>query len=334
MNPSISIIIPVWNAEKTLRKCISSVLSQSFTSWELILSDDGSTDNSLDICCSIAKEYDMVKVLSSPHIGVSHARNVAIDIASGQYLCFIDADDVVEPKYLELLYEHRKYDLVVCGYSSELYDENDEWKESSVHSLPTQLYEMVKKESMKDVFMSGIMHMTWNKLFSKDIIDAFSIKYEMYPINEDFIFVLEYLLHCDNMFIVKDVAYHWIRVDKKKTGVESLPPNMMEIYTESHFLLRKVFSPLSEIADEIMYYSYEMVALKCIRNMNSGNFKERNIAQCVLDELAGSDCAKSAYVAYKPVSVLDKLLHCLLHMRYYKLYDFCRKIALRKWLVW
>ena len=89
-NPAISIIIPVYNAEKYLRRCIDSVLSQSFTDFELILVDDGSTDSSPQICDEYASQDSRVKVIHKANGGVSAARNDGLDIAKGEYVTFIE----------------------------------------------------------------------------------------------------------------------------------------------------------------------------------------------------------------------------------------------------
>ena len=111
--PAISIIVPVYNAEKYLRRCIDSILSQSFTDFELILIDDGSTDLSPQICDEYASRDNRIKLIYKKNAGVSAARNDGLDIAQGEFITFVDSDDWVDERYLECLYKNKKYNYVI-----------------------------------------------------------------------------------------------------------------------------------------------------------------------------------------------------------------------------
>jgi glycosyltransferase involved in cell wall biosynthesis len=117
-SPLISIIIPVYNTEKYLKQCINSVLSQTFTDFELILVDDGSKDSSPDICEQYAQSDDRIRVIHQKNSGVSAARNTGLNHAQGQNICFIDADDWVENDFLSTLYSNKcssNADIVFCN---------------------------------------------------------------------------------------------------------------------------------------------------------------------------------------------------------------------------
>ena len=101
MNPKISVIVPAYNTEKYLRRCIDSILAQTFTDFELLLIDDGSTDQSGEICDEYADKDVRIKVFHKANGGVSSARNVGLDNALGEYICFCDADDWVDNDYFE-----------------------------------------------------------------------------------------------------------------------------------------------------------------------------------------------------------------------------------------
>jgi glycosyltransferase involved in cell wall biosynthesis len=118
LNPIISIIIPVYNTDKYLANCINSVLSQSFTDFECILIDDGSSDKSSLICDDYAKKDSRIIVIHKTNGGVSSARNAGLDIAQGEWITFIDSDDWVENKYIEIMYNNAikfNCDLSSCG---------------------------------------------------------------------------------------------------------------------------------------------------------------------------------------------------------------------------
>ena len=118
MLPKISFVIPVYNAEQYLRRCLDSVLSQTYSNYEIVLVDDGSTDRSACICDDYARDYSNVSVYHIPNGGASLARKKGIDVAQGEYLTFVDSDDYIAPDYLSILYhliERYKTKLSACG---------------------------------------------------------------------------------------------------------------------------------------------------------------------------------------------------------------------------
>ena len=118
MNDLISVIVPVYNAEAYIERCIESILNQSYEYFELILVNDGSVDNSLEICKEFASKDNRIVVLDRPNGGASAARNMGLSIMRGKYIVFVDSDDYVSPSYLENLYfaaKHGQYDIVQCN---------------------------------------------------------------------------------------------------------------------------------------------------------------------------------------------------------------------------
>ena len=319
MNPIISIVVPIWNAAKTLRKCVLSVFSQTFTDWELILSDDGSTDESLEICYSLSSECDKVRIFSNKHLGVSYARNVGLDHARGEYVCFVDADDTIDSDYLEVLYANRAFDMVVCGYWVDIYDGDGRFNRSEERIQKEYLYDFENKAETKTLFFSGAMHINCNKLLRKEIIDQCNLRYKPYPVNEDFIFMMEYLLHCKNLYVVGKATYHWVRVENIRSGVESLPKNTLDIYRQSHELLRRFFTCDESIADEIMYYSYELIIIKCLKTIkNIGPFNLE--ARYVLREIDKSDLVKHSFLSHRTSSIGEMFSCLMLRLKLYKVY--------------
>ena len=116
----ISIVVPVYNAEKELQRCVDSILGQSFSDWELLLIDDGSRDGSPALCDRLAQRDPRVRVWHKENGGVSSARNLGIRKAEGEYLMFTDSDDTLFPETLATLYGkalETKAELVVCGFT-------------------------------------------------------------------------------------------------------------------------------------------------------------------------------------------------------------------------
>ena len=209
-NPAISIIIPVYNAENYLRRCIDSVLSQSFTDFELILVDDGSNDKSPQICDEYASQDTRVRVIHKANGGVSAARNDGLDIAKGEYITFIDSDDWVERDYLSTLSNYRDYDIVFFshrliyedGYISEFLFEAKEGDKQNIWEIVASL--------RKNAVGSNFYGYTWNKMFRRDIIEKYKIRFiEGLRISEDEVYTLDYCTHAKSIKVLPLCLYNY-----------------------------------------------------------------------------------------------------------------------------
>ena len=212
--PKVSILIPVYNAEKTLRRCVDSVLHQEYTDFELILVDDGSRDNSPAICDNYARKDDRVKVIHAKNGGVSRARNLGINAASGAYLQFIDADDwltVDATKLLVRAMEEHQCDLVIADFyrvSGERISHKGDIDGSVVLTREEFAQEMM--ENPAD-FYYGVL---WNKLFRRDLIQKHQLHMdESVEWCEDFLFNLEYLLYVDRIFALQAPIYYYVKTE-------------------------------------------------------------------------------------------------------------------------
>ena len=190
----ISVIIPVYNAEKYIERCVGSILSQTFTDFELILVNDGSADGSLALCESFAGKDSRVNVVNKTNGGASSARNYGIDAAKGDYICFVDADDYVGEKYLEQLYQDqcldKEIDLVMHGMIQV------KGGSQIAISLPkSKTYSLEKDTFFEDVNLFKFCGPCC-KLFKRDLIENYRVRYnESIIYSEDFDFLAKYLIH-------------------------------------------------------------------------------------------------------------------------------------------
>lgn len=166
----LSIIIPVYQVEQTLRRCIDSVLSQSFTDWEMILVDDGSPDGCPDICDEYTKNYDKIKVIHKENGGLSDARNAGIDMAKGEYITFIDSDDYLGEetlaKVMNVIDEHPEYDMLeypvfvhfsLMKKEHQLVFDNSEYRDMRSYWLDAKAYTHTY---------------AWNKIYRRGLFDT------------------------------------------------------------------------------------------------------------------------------------------------------------------
>ena len=212
MEPYVSIIVPVYNAEATLRRCVESVLGQEYTDFQLILANDGSTDGSGAICDAFAYEDARVKVVHKANTGVSDTRNQAISIAQGRYLQFLDADDWITPNATKLLVraaEENQCDMVVSDFfrvvGERVSPKGDIDKDGP---LTREEYVAYMMENPAD-FYYGVL---WNKLYRRDIVEEHRL--QMDPAVswcEDFLFNLEYIRHAQRFFALQVPVYYYVK---------------------------------------------------------------------------------------------------------------------------
>lgn len=191
----ISIIIPIYNSEKYLEECLNSVLNQTYKNIEVLLINDGSTDESKKICEEYCKKYSNIKLINNINEGVSKARNKGLKLAKGEYVFFCDSDDIMHPRQLEKLSTNLKStnsELSVCSFSE--FVNNVEFEKNKNFKLE----EILNKDKMLETIISDRKYsgFLWNKLFKLDIIKMKSHLFfdEKISINEDQIFILEYII--------------------------------------------------------------------------------------------------------------------------------------------
>lgn len=203
-NPKISIIVPVYNAEKYIRRCVDSILKQTFTDFELLLVDDGSIDKSGEICDQYAISDDRINVVHKENCGVSSARNIGLSHARGEWVSFIDSDDWIENDYLEIQTNSPGVDFVIS-------------KGLTKYGTKTERFEQVGLVVNRDfnIILNGMLRPNrffsppWGRLFKTSIIKANNITFLPISYAEDECFNLEYLKYCKSSFIVEDYGYHY-----------------------------------------------------------------------------------------------------------------------------
>lgn len=221
--PEISVIIPVYNAEDFLDKCINSVLNQTFRDFELILVDDGSTDKSGAICDSYSQKDSRVAVLHRENRGVSEARNAGIEQSQGKYIQFVDSDDWMDVRMLELLHDTASgsgADTAGCGHwnawpSGDLQPEKGALpkglygREDILNGIVRPLY---NDRVSVDVFNGFI----WRFLFSADVIKREDVRFQGAYL-EDEVFLIEYFLHAQSLAMVDEPLYYYLQNPRSVT---------------------------------------------------------------------------------------------------------------------
>lgn len=229
--PLISIIVPVYRAASFLHLCIESILNQSIKDFEVILVNDGSPDNSGEICDKFAIQDARVRVIHKINEGVSKARNAGIDASIGKYIMFCDSDDFVEPNWCqELLNQVKGNSLVISAYYlNDLKDHNNN-KESVFLGEDGDYYSFPKKEIFP-YYQKHFINSPWNKIYISNIIKHNQIRFnEQISIGEDLLFNLDYLKMADDeILVVNKPLYNYVLRGKDSLNIK-YHANQFEIY--------------------------------------------------------------------------------------------------------
>lgn len=258
----VSVIVPVYNVECYIRDCIDSILSQTFIDFELILVDDGSLDRSGEICDEYAKKDRRIRVFHKENGGVSCARNLGIEHATGEWLCFIDSDDIIEPTYLEDFAVCGNYDIVMQGYKV------------MVNDTVTARYNFKQCDSKCFDYIIGyaeknnILNSPCFKLYRADIVKEHKILFETKTsFGEDHLFTLNYLQNVDSAFFSEKEGYIYRYSGNESLTNRALPLSELDFYTrktkEYHELLDKKFN--NQAIHEIFMWRYYDNLIRLIR---------------------------------------------------------------------
>ena len=187
----ISIIVPVYNVGKWLERCIKSLVDQTYQTLEIILIDDGSTDNSSMICNKWAQKDRRITVVHQDHMGVSAARNLGIDLAHGQYICFVDSDDWVDSRYIEILFSlmsNYQCDLAECG-------SRETWGETYPAPFDEVAAEVYTKREAREAHLKDTRFtcVVWNKMYKREIISA---HFPVGKLHEDLFWIYQIIDQC------------------------------------------------------------------------------------------------------------------------------------------
>ena len=186
MNQLVSIIIPVYNVALYLERCLNSVLSQTYENYEVIIVNDGSTDNSLEICKRYSKQYKRIKTYDQVNQGVSAARNFGLSRANGEYICFIDADDFVSDIYIDTLYTNMimtNADISICNSTRDgIFDKRVDGK----------IEKWNNEQGIRHFLQNETIDLTvWGKLFKKSVLQ--NLEFKKIKIGEDQIYLFQAL---------------------------------------------------------------------------------------------------------------------------------------------
>ena len=282
-NNLVSVIIPIYNVEAYLERCVESVCGQSYKDLEIILVDDGSKDGSGEICDRLEKKDNRISVIHQANMGLAGARNTGIDACHGDYICFVDSDDYVHPdyvKYLLKICEDNGCEIGACGHFPT--DKMESFHEVNWNEKAT----VYNKKQIFDVFYSD-MHVpiviAWNKIYSRKCIG--DIRYDVGYIHEDEATTFKFLYNAEKIAFGREKLYYYFdRSDsitgqaysKKRLDILKAYENRMEFYSahnEHEYYERECQNYLSEILNNYYKVYHFLNKDKVLLNELRGKYK-------------------------------------------------------------
>lgn len=275
----ISIIVPIYCVEKFIDQCIKSIINQTYKDIEIILVDDGSPDNCPAICDKYAEQDNRIKVVHKENGGLISARKAGLAAASGEYICFVDGDDWIEPDMYEKIFESIKKYRADCVITQFYYSSEISETKSNYH-LDKEFYSMDEMEN--EIFPTmlfagryyefGIFPCCWTKVFKRNLLEKHLFKVDnRIRMGEDIAFTYPCLMECKSISFVDEPLYHYrsnpdsmtMAYDKSLADIFNLPyETLVTEFEKSRF----------DMSNQLCYYLLYLIAI-VLRNEANGKKK-------------------------------------------------------------
>ena len=320
-----SVIIPVYNVENYLSRCIDSLLAQNYVDLEILLIDNGSGDQSGQICEDYATQFSNITAYHIPNKGVGSARNFGLSKAKGEFICFVDADDYLVGNLFSDVESQldSQLDLVVFSYYNSI-EKNLSEIDRSAKILPTE----GKKDKsdfialFQELWLTDMMYTVWNKIYRKEFLEEHQIVFESYELGEDVRFNLSVYQHVNKVFLVKSAYYVYVsgRVD---SAMGQYNPNRMNYQLEELGKVDQLMISWNSHDEQFIDQIKARILMSNIQNISKQKMslsKKRHYVEVL--------CRNQEMIALlkKATSPLHPLVRRLLHFRMYLTVIFLKKL--------
>ena len=293
----ISVLVPVYNAEKYIEKCIKSIINQTYKDIEIVLIDDESKDNSLNIMKNLQKQDNRIKIVSVENKGVADARNSAIENATGKLLTFVDSDDTIDEDYLEIMYNNlKKYDADIAVINCKNIIEETGAILHKDFGIK-QIKEYTSTEAVKDLFYYNFLrHSPWGKLYKRNVWN--NIKFPLGKNYEDLAIIYKTFLNANKIIYIPEEKYNYlirkgsiVHNEIRKTDaqaiieycskiLEDVNKNYPELTKAAEFLLVDHELYLwYRIPDNKEYKEYLKIAKANVKKYRKNVLKDKNVSK-------------------------------------------------------
>lgn len=320
-----SVIIPVYNVENYLSRCIDSLLAQNYVDLEILLIDNGSGDQSGQICEDYATQFSNITAYHIPNKGVGSARNFGLSKAKGEFICFVDADDYLVGNLFSDVESQldSQLDLLVFSYYNSI-EKNLSEIDRSAKILPTE----GKKDKsdfialFQELWLTDMMYTVWNKIYRKEFLEEHQIVFESYELGEDVRFNLNVYQHVNAVLLVKSAYYVYVsgRID---SAMGQYNPNRMNYQLEELGKVDQLMISWNSHDDQFIDQIKARILMSNIQNISKQKMslsKKRHYVEVL--------CRNQEMIALlkKATSPLHPLVRRLLHFRMYLTVIFLKKL--------
>lgn len=312
----VSIIVPVYNSEKSISNTINSILKQNFDDFELLLINDGSKDKSGLICDKFAIQDKRIKVIHQKNSGPGAARNRGIKESKGKYITFVDADDTVDVDWLNSMVsamEINNVDLVCTGYKRLYLDANNK-----IIKLKSYMPIFKKYNEKKDIINNGLLNPLWNKLYKSEIIKKFDIAIrENLSLGEDLLFNLNYIDKCECLIFLDIAKYNYIVNNDGLT--HKYRSDKFEILNKVNDELRKIIIKY-DISQDIVNFGTIKNCYSCFMDLfHKNNYMKFRDKLNYIYNILNKQKVKMVLQTYKPKGIKNKVLVLILKSNFISL---------------
>lgn len=297
----ISVIVPIYNVGKYLEKCLKSIINQTYKNMEIILVDDGSTDNSGSICDKYVNVDSRINVIHKKNGGASEAKNVAIDIATGQYITFVDSDDYIQEDYIEYLYNLiKKYNCNMCVTA--YYVENANKKITNFGKTYEEKLLNQEEAISRMLCEEGFSVSPWAKLYKKEIFKG--IRYPVGKIYEDNETTYKLMEKCEKIAYGNEPKYTYVKRENSVMNTK-FSEKRLELITLTDNMAEELYDRMPNIRDAIIRRKI-YARLSILRQIIfSENEEDKKIAKQLRKELLSK--YKKQFFVNPKLDVRDKI---------------------------
>jgi len=320
MKNLVSIIVPVYNVEKCINKCVESIINQTYKNTEIILVNDGSKDNSLQICNNLSKKHNNIIVIDKKNGGPSSARNEGIIKSKGEFIMFVDSDDFIEPNMIEIMvetYKKNKTDIISCGYNRQKYKNNKLKHTKKI--INNDILLTTKKDILNfyfPIYDNKGFNSIWGKLYLSNILKKNKIFFnEKISMGEDYLFNLAYFQHINKAYIVGKALYNY-RIEYNyatKKYEENLFNNRMILWEATQKVYKQNKLELKKLYQLYIKFIYSQICTFNHPNCKLTKLEKNNIIKNIISE-------KNTKFIIKKIDSLDNIYKILALLLKYEVF--------------
>jgi glycosyltransferase involved in cell wall biosynthesis len=258
----ISVIIPIYNVEKYLKRCIESIIKQTYSNLEIILVDDGSPDGCAKICDEYKNKDERIVVIHKKNGGLSDARNAGLKVATGEIISYIDSDDYVDLDMYEKMtkaMEEKNADIVVCGTNIDYEDGHTKVKCEKEEKSFNREEALIELNSFKSFDMA-----VWNKLYKREVVDK--IEFPVGKKSEDYFVMYQYFARAKKVVIINQAKYHYFQRSNSISRGKNVTHDYIEGSKSQKEFFKKNFPDLNYVGNTAYAFSYIATYNRYIKN--------------------------------------------------------------------